>query len=130
MGGALAVPGTTDGAARANLGGLHPLLIQCGTDDLLAPDAEKLAVRAAAADVDVTYSHWPGLWHDFALQPDIPPRATTPLPRLHRMSRASWRRTARTGEIALTVGAWGGHDHRRSSRGSEGPGPLTVRQPA
>jgi epsilon-lactone hydrolase len=56
---------------HANLGGLPPLLIQCGTDDLLAPDAGNLAVRAAAAGVDVTYSRWPGLWHDFALQPDI-----------------------------------------------------------
>jgi epsilon-lactone hydrolase len=56
---------------HANLGGLPPLLIQCGTDDLLAPDAENLAVRAAAAGVDVTCSRWPGLWHDFALQPDI-----------------------------------------------------------
>jgi acetyl esterase/lipase len=56
---------------HASLGGLPPLLIQCGTDDLLARDAESLAFRAAAADVDVTYSRWPGLWHDFALQPDI-----------------------------------------------------------
>jgi epsilon-lactone hydrolase len=56
---------------HADLGGLPPLLIQCGTDDLLAPDAGNLAVRAAAAGVDVTYSRWPGLWHDFALQPEI-----------------------------------------------------------
>jgi epsilon-lactone hydrolase len=56
---------------HADLGGLPPLLIQCGTDDLLAPDAADLAARAAAAGVDVTYSRWPGLWHDFALQPDI-----------------------------------------------------------
>ena len=56
---------------HANLGGLPPLLIQCGTHDLLAPDAEVLAVRAAAAGVDVTYSRWPGLWHDFALHPNI-----------------------------------------------------------
>jgi epsilon-lactone hydrolase len=56
---------------HASLGGLPPLLIQCGTDDLLAPDAENLAVRAAAAGVDVTCSRWPGMWHDFALQPDI-----------------------------------------------------------
>jgi hypothetical protein len=45
---------------RADLGGLPPLLIQCGTDDLLAPDAERLAVRARAAGVDVTYSRWAG----------------------------------------------------------------------
>jgi acetyl esterase/lipase len=55
----------------ANLGGLPPLLIQCGTDDLVAPDAENLAARAETAGVDVTYSRWPGMWHDFALQPDI-----------------------------------------------------------
>jgi epsilon-lactone hydrolase len=55
----------------ANLSGLPPLLVQCGTDDLLAPDAANLAVRAAAAGVDVTYSRWPGMWHDFPLQPDI-----------------------------------------------------------
>lgn len=56
---------------HANLGGLSPLLIQCGTNDLVAPDSENLAARAEAAGVDVTYSRWPGMWHDFALQPDI-----------------------------------------------------------
>jgi epsilon-lactone hydrolase len=56
---------------HARLDGLPPLLIQCGTDDLLAPDARNLAVRAAAAGVDVTCSRWPGLWHDFALQPGL-----------------------------------------------------------
>jgi acetyl esterase/lipase len=55
----------------ANLAGLPPLLIQCGTDDLVAPDSENLVVRAEAAAVDVTYSRWPGMWHDFALHPDI-----------------------------------------------------------
>ena len=56
---------------HANLSGLPPLLIQCGTDDLVAPDSEKLAARAEAAGVDVTYSLWRGLWHDFTMQPDI-----------------------------------------------------------
>jgi epsilon-lactone hydrolase len=56
---------------HASLRGLPPLLIQCGTDDLLAPDAERMAARAEAAGVDVTYTRWPGMWHDFALQPDI-----------------------------------------------------------
>jgi len=55
----------------ANLAGLPPLLIQCGTDDLVAPDSDKLADRAAAVGVDVTSTRWPGLWHDFTLQPDI-----------------------------------------------------------
>ena len=56
---------------HATLDGLPPLLIQCGAHDLLAPDAEDLAARATAAGVDVTYSRWPGLWHNFALHPDI-----------------------------------------------------------
>ena len=56
---------------HANLGGLPPLLIQCGTEDLVAPDSEQLAARAKAAGADVTYRAWPGLWHDFTLQPDI-----------------------------------------------------------
>jgi monoterpene epsilon-lactone hydrolase len=49
-------------------GGLPPLLIQAGTDELLAPDARLLAASAAAAGVDVTYTRWPRMWHDFALQ--------------------------------------------------------------
>jgi epsilon-lactone hydrolase len=53
---------------RAGHGGLPPLLIQAGADDLLAPDAESLAASADAAGVDVTYTRWPGLWHDFPLQ--------------------------------------------------------------
>jgi len=68
----------------ADLAGLPPMLIQCGTDDLLAPDAEHLAVRAAAAGVDVTYSRWPGMWHDFALQPDITVAADSAL------AQAAW----------------------------------------
>jgi acetyl esterase/lipase len=51
--------------------GLPPLLIQAGTDELLAPDAGLLAASASAAGVDVTYSRWPGMWHDFALQPGL-----------------------------------------------------------
>jgi acetyl esterase/lipase len=53
---------------HAALAGLPPLLIQAGTDELLAPDAEQLASRAAAAGVDVTYTRWPRMWHDFVLQ--------------------------------------------------------------
>jgi acetyl esterase/lipase len=51
--------------------GLPPLLIQAGTDELLAPDADLLATSASAAGVDVTYTRWPRMWHDFALQPGL-----------------------------------------------------------
>jgi acetyl esterase/lipase len=51
--------------------GLPPLLIQAGTDELLAPDAELLAASTSAAGVDVTYTRWPRMWHDFVLQPGL-----------------------------------------------------------
>jgi acetyl esterase/lipase len=56
---------------RAAHCGLPPLLIQAGTSELVAPDAELLAASASAAGVDVTYTRWPGMWHDFALQPGL-----------------------------------------------------------
>jgi epsilon-lactone hydrolase len=56
---------------RAAHTGLPPLLIQAGTDELLAPDAGLLAASASAAGVDVTYTRWPRLWHDFVLQPGL-----------------------------------------------------------
>jgi epsilon-lactone hydrolase len=56
---------------RAAIDGLPPLLIQGGTDDVLAPDAERLAASASAAGVEVTYTRWPRMWHDFALQPGL-----------------------------------------------------------
>jgi epsilon-lactone hydrolase len=65
-------------------GGLPPLLIQAGTDDLLAPDAGLLAASAAAAGVDVTYTRWPGMWHDFTLQPGLVAAADSAL------SQAAW----------------------------------------
>jgi monoterpene epsilon-lactone hydrolase len=56
---------------RAGHAGLPPLLIQAATAELLAPDAGLLAASATAAGVDVTYTRWPGLWHDFTLQPGL-----------------------------------------------------------
>jgi epsilon-lactone hydrolase len=78
--GHVAREGRTERADRAQpaisplhgyLEGLPPLLIQCGADDLVAPDAERLAVRARTAGVDVTATQWPRLWHNFPLQPDL-----------------------------------------------------------
>jgi acetyl esterase/lipase len=51
--------------------GLPPLLIQAGSDELLAPDAALLAASASAAGVDVSYTRWPRMWHDFELQPGL-----------------------------------------------------------
>jgi acetyl esterase/lipase len=60
---------------NAALKGLPPLLIQVGSDELLAPDSERLASSASAAGVDVTYTMWPRMWHDFELQAGMLPAA-------------------------------------------------------
>jgi acetyl esterase/lipase len=76
---------------RARHAGLPPLLIQAGTDELLAPDAEHLAASASAAGVDVSYTRWPRMWHDFALQPGLVAAADSAL------SQAAWFVRAVTG---------------------------------
>ena len=69
---------------HATHSGLPPLLIQAGTEELLAPDAELLAASASAAGVDVTYTRWPRMWHDFALQAGLLTAADSAL------AQASW----------------------------------------
>jgi monoterpene epsilon-lactone hydrolase len=69
---------------HATHAGLPPLLIQAGTEELLAPDAELLAASASAAGVDVTYTRWPRMWHDFTLQPGLLAAADSAL------AQASW----------------------------------------
>lgn len=49
----------------ADLAGLPPLLIQVGADEILASDAERLAVRARDAGAVVEFKSWEGMWHDF-----------------------------------------------------------------
>jgi epsilon-lactone hydrolase len=49
----------------ANLKGLPPLLIQVGSHEILLDDATRLAVAAAAADVQVTLEVTPGVPHVF-----------------------------------------------------------------
>jgi epsilon-lactone hydrolase len=69
---------------RTRHNGLPPLLIQAASDDLLAPDAELLATSAAKASVDVTYTRWPNMWHDFALLPGLVSAADSAL------SQSAW----------------------------------------
>ena len=58
---------------------------------MLAPDAELLAASAAAAGVDVTYTRWPRMWHDFMLQPRLVATADSAL------AQAAWFVTPVTG---------------------------------
>jgi acetyl esterase/lipase len=65
----------------ADLRGLPPTLMFCGTRDLLMPGCRLLADRAAAAGWDLTYLERPDLLHVFPLLPTIPE------------ARAAWRST-------------------------------------
>ena len=69
---------------HATHSGLPPLLIQAGTEELLAPDAGLLAASASAAGVDVTYTRWPRMWHDFTLQAGLLAAADS------AVAQASW----------------------------------------
>ncbi len=80
--------------------GLPPLLIQAGADDVLAPDAARLAASASAGGVEVTYTVWPRMWHDFALQPGMLAAADSAL------DQAAWFVTTVTGR-PRGWGAWG-----------------------
>ena len=47
----------------ADLGGLPPIVAHVGSEEILLPDAVRLAVEARAAGVPVELRRWDGLWH-------------------------------------------------------------------
>lgn len=49
----------------AELGGLPPMLIHAGEDEVMVDDSRRFAERALAAGVDVTCKLYPGMWHVF-----------------------------------------------------------------
>jgi len=50
---------------RQDLGGLPPLLIQVGDDEILLSDSIRMAERAKEAGVDVILEKWDYMWHVF-----------------------------------------------------------------
>jgi epsilon-lactone hydrolase len=52
-----------------DLAGLPPLLLQCGSEEMLRDDSMRLAAKASAVGVDVTFEEWDEMvhvWHLFA----------------------------------------------------------------
>lgn len=62
--------------ALADLAGLPPALMFCGTRDLLVPGCRLLARRAAAAGWDLTYVEQPDLIHAYPVLPFLPEART------------------------------------------------------
>ncbi len=56
----------------ADLGGLPPLLIQTGTDEVLLDDARRTAAAARAAGVDARLEVYDGMIHVFQMFPFFP----------------------------------------------------------
>jgi acetyl esterase/lipase len=52
-----------------DLSGLPPLLLQCGSEEMLRDDSARLCAKAKAAGVDATFEEWDEMvhvWHLFA----------------------------------------------------------------
>ncbi|MBY6241329.1 alpha/beta hydrolase fold domain-containing protein [Methylosinus sp. Sm6] len=60
---------------HAELGGLPPLLLHVGADELLLDDSRRLAERAAAAGVEVELKVWPVVPHGWQLGAAFMPEA-------------------------------------------------------
>lgn len=71
-----------------DLGGLPPLLIQVGADEVLLDDARQLAARAQAAGTDVTLEVWPDMFHTWHGYHDQMPEADAAIVRIGEWLRA------------------------------------------
>ncbi|MFP4021272.1 MAG: alpha/beta hydrolase [Halanaerobium sp.] len=59
--------------AYADLGGLPPILIQTGSEEILLSDSKKIAEKAEEEGVEVEFIEYKGMYHNFyILTPSIP----------------------------------------------------------
>lgn len=56
----------------ADLGGLPPMLVHAGTDEILYDDGRRLVERARAAGVDASFGEFAQMWHVFHAFPGLP----------------------------------------------------------
>ena len=75
---------------RADLRGLPPTYIQVGTHDLLLSDSDRLAELLRDAGVEVGYSRFEGMWHDFQLAAGQLREADEAMDDLHRGLERIW----------------------------------------
>lgn len=73
---------------HADLRGLPPLLVQVGTRETLLDDASRLADRARAAGVDVTYEAWDDMIHVWQCFAPLLPEADEAIARIGSFLRA------------------------------------------
>jgi monoterpene epsilon-lactone hydrolase len=61
----------------ADLGGLPPMVVHVGSEEILLADAVRLAVAARGADVPVELRRWDGLWHVAHASAGMVPESTS-----------------------------------------------------
>ncbi|WP_208322248.1 alpha/beta hydrolase [Mumia sp. ZJ430] len=88
----------------ADLHGLPPTLIQVGSDELVLPDAELMAIRLARSDVEVELQIWEKQVHVFQVAVDLVPEAreaTREVGRFVRRTTSDGRRRVARGRRAV-----------------------------
>jgi cation diffusion facilitator CzcD-associated flavoprotein CzcO/acetyl esterase/lipase len=88
---------------NADLAGLPPIYLQAGTHDILLSDSDRLVERARDAGVEVAYSTYEGMWHDFQLGAGLLREADEALADLGRALEHIW-----SGRIGEDGGAFDG----------------------
>lgn len=73
---------------NADLAGLPPTLIQCGTDDLFRSESEDLGARMEAAGTLVEFHSCQGMWHDFQTHAGMLPEAARAVGQMGEWSRS------------------------------------------
>jgi cation diffusion facilitator CzcD-associated flavoprotein CzcO/acetyl esterase/lipase len=92
---------------NADLSGLPPIYLQAGTHDILLSDSDRLAERARKASVDVGYSRYDGMWHDFQLGAGLLREADDALADLARGMGRIWAGEPLARKAGPTAGASG-----------------------
>ena len=75
---------------RTDLQGLPPTYVQVGSHDLLLSDSEQLVERLREAGVEVGYSKYEGMWHDFQLAAGLLREADEAMADLGRSMQQIW----------------------------------------
>ncbi|HET9121713.1 MAG TPA: alpha/beta hydrolase fold domain-containing protein [Solirubrobacterales bacterium] len=94
---------------HADLTGLPPMYLQCGTDDILLSDSERLAESAREAGIDVAFSRYEGMWHDFQLGAGMNPQADAAIADLGQMLRRIWAGEPLADPDGPAIGGSNGH---------------------
>lgn len=74
----------------ASHAGLPPILIQAGSDEILADDSRRLADRCREAGVDVTLQRFEGLWHEFQIHAGLLTEADEAICKIAGFLNAHW----------------------------------------